>query len=106
MTLLEKIFSVLRNKYLIAFTVFIILILFYDRNDIFVQINREKELSNLKKSQHFYEKEIEKLKKQLTEIEKDSMSLQKYARENLFMQKNNEDVFIIEPIEDSTGSKK
>lgn len=80
--------------------------LFYDKNDLFVQIDRQKQLTELKKSQDFYQVQVDKLKKQLTELEENPQKLQTYARENLFMKKADEDIFIIEPAIDSTTQYK
>ncbi|MGF7231353.1 FtsB family cell division protein [Arachidicoccus sp.] len=96
-----KILSYLKNKYIVAVLVFLFLMFFYDRNDFFVQIQRKKELSTLEKSKAFYQSEIEKTKQELNNLESNPVSLEKYARENLFMKRDNEDVFIV----DSTKSK-
>lgn len=77
--------------------------LFYDRNDVFVQTKRQQQLKELKASQAFYEKEIGKLQKQLTDLETNPANLQTYARENLFMKKADEDIFIVEPVKDSAA---
>lgn len=71
--------------------------LYYDKNDVFVQVERNKELNTLRQSQHYYETEVIKLREQLTELEERPEKLQTYARENLFMKKDNEDVFIMDP---------
>jgi cell division protein FtsB len=93
----KKIFFLLKNKYVIAFAVFAFLMVFYDRNDVFVQIDRQKELNELLKSKQFYEKQNVILHKQLTDLENNPAMLEKFAREKLFMKKDNEDVFIVEP---------
>ena len=51
----------------------------------------------------YYKNEIEKDKKELSKIQSDS-GLEKYAREKLFMKRENEDIFIIEF--DSSNVKK
>lgn len=85
--------------------VFAVFMLYYDKNDVFVQLEKEKELKELRQSQAFYEKEVNKLRDQLTELETNPEKLQTYARENLFMKKSNEDIFILEPAIDSTTEK-
>lgn len=84
-------------------TVFAVFMLYYDKNDVFVQIERQKELTQLRKSQLYYQSEVDKLKKQLTELEENPATLQTYARENLFMKKADEDIFIIDPAKDSVS---
>jgi cell division protein FtsB len=102
----KKIYSLLKNKYIIAIAVFIFLMVFYDRNDIFVQIDRKKELHDLLKSKQFYEKENAGLQKQLTDLENNPAALEKFAREKLYMKRDNEDVFIIDSPADSLPEKK
>lgn len=91
-----KIFSYIRNKYVVAVLVFLFLMFFYDRNDIFVQMDRKKELVTLDKSKTFYQTEIDRIKKELNNLEDNPKTLEKYAREHLFMKRDNEDVFIVD----------
>lgn len=91
-----KIFSYIKNKYVIAVLVFLFLMFFYDRNDIFIQMDRKKELSALEKSKTFYQTEIDKTKKELDNLEDNPKTLEKYAREHLFMKRDNEDVFVVD----------
>ena len=106
MRALNIIFNILKNKYFIALAMFAVFMLYYDKNDVFVQLEKEKELKDLRQSQAFYEKEVGKLRTQLTELEENPEKLQTYARENLFMKKSDEDIFIVEPAVDYTKQKK
>lgn len=103
---IKKIYSFLKNKYLISIAVFILLMVFYDRNDIFVQMERKKELHDLLKSKQFYEKENAILQKQLADLENNPAALEKFAREKLYMKRDNEDIFIVDSPIDSLSEKK
>ncbi len=70
--------------------------LFFDKNDIFSQMERKKELRDLETGTAFYKKEIESISKQLTELRTNPYALEKYTREQLLMKKNGEDIFITE----------
>ena len=94
-----KILSYLKNKYIIAVLVFLVLILFYDRNDIFVQIDRAREVNSLHQSKEFYQQEIEKTKKELNALESSQSAVERYAREHFFMKKDHEEVFIVDSAE-------
>jgi cell division protein FtsB len=96
MQTVKGIFRIISNKYFIAVTVFAVLMLFVDRNDIFVQRQRKKQLDDLLARKKFYEAEIEKTKKSLSGLSDNSSSLEKYARENYLMKKDNEDIFIVD----------
>ena len=49
----------------------------------------------LESQKNYYKKEIKKDKASIKEIESDS-GIEKYAREKLFMKKENEEIFLIE----------
>ena len=96
MKALKTIITIVRNKYLVAAVIFLVILLFVNRNDVFVQWDRKQELKDLTASKQFYQKEIEKTRRQLADLEHNPAALEKYARENLFMKRDNEDVFIVE----------
>jgi len=91
-----KIFRIVSNKYLIAFTVFAVLLLFVDRNNMFEQLQRKQQLNELLASKKFYQGEIDKVKKNLSDLKDNPAALEKYARENYLMKKDNEDLFIVD----------
>lgn len=93
-----KILAYLKNKYIIAVLVFLVLIIFYDRNDIFVQLDRAKQVNALHQSKAFYEQEIEKTNKELNALESSDNAVQRYAREHFFMKKDNEEIFIVDSV--------
>jgi cell division protein DivIC len=96
MNILKSIIRVLRNKYLVALTVFLAWILFFDSRDIFTQLEKRTELNSLLETKKFYEKEIVTAKKQLADIQNNAAALEKIAREQYKMKKPNEDLFLVE----------
>lgn len=92
----QNIFKYLKNKYVIASVVFLLLLLFFDRNDIFTQMQRKKELNKILASQEFYRKEIDSTKQKLEELRTNPSALEHYAREELYMRKDSEDIFVLE----------
>ncbi|MEO8711048.1 MAG: septum formation initiator family protein [Parafilimonas sp.] len=90
-----NIINFFRNKYIIALTAFIVLMLFIDHNDIFVQIERKKQLNDLLSSKHFYEQQIEQTKKNLADLQNSPAALEKYAREKFLLKRDNEDLFVM-----------
>ena len=85
-----------RNKYIIALSVFIVLMLFVDHNDIFNQFDRKNQLNDLLASKHYYEKQIADTKKNLNDLQNNSAALEKYAREKFLLKRDNEDLFIVD----------
>ncbi len=95
MKLLTHIPAWLRNKYFISFAAFCVIILFLDKNDLFTQMARKKEWHNLNRSKAYYTKEINKLQKEYQGLTQDPRVIEKYARENFFMKRDNEEIFLI-----------
>jgi len=101
MPLSSSIISILKNKYLIAITVFVVIMLFFDHNNLFEQVQRKQELQELQAKKQHYLNETEKTKKELADLSNNPAAIEKYAREHFQMKRDNEDVFIVESIEDS-----
>jgi cell division protein FtsB len=99
MKLLSHTLSFLRNKFLLATAAFIVWMLFFDRNDVFTQIQRRSELNELKQSKAYFEKQIAENKKFSNDLQFNAQAIEKYAREKYLMKRDNEDLFIIQPLE-------
>ena len=85
----------LKNKYLIAFAAFCAVMLFLDKNDLFSQVDRARELKNLRQSKQYYTTRIEAERKELEGLKYNPAVLEKYAREKYLMKRDNEELFII-----------
>ena len=91
----KKIPSVFKNKYFIVGFLFIIWIVFLDENNL-VLLNQQQ--SNLEKNQGIIdslENEISEMEDKLERLNNDPKELEKFARENFLMKKDNEDIIII-----------
>ena len=104
MKLLTHIHAWLKSKYLISFVVFVAIMLFFDKNDIFTQLNRRHELKQLQQSREYYTTRIRLERKELEQLKADPATLEKYAREKYLMKRDNEDLFVI-PEEKTTEKK-
>ena len=98
------IIKIFRNKYIIALLAFIVLMLFIDHNDIFMQMDRRRQLNDLLASKAYYEKQIEQTKKNLNDLQNNSATLEKYAREKFLLKRDNEDLFIVPSAENQKKS--
>jgi len=90
----ENIPDTLKNKYFIVGFLFLIWISFIDENNLLVLT---KQINNLEEKQD----EIDSLKIEITELElrlerlnNDPEELERFARENFLMKKENEDIVI------------
>jgi cell division protein DivIC len=95
MKLLNHIPSWLKNKYFISFITFTVILLFLDKNDLFTQIARNRELKELEQSKQYYTLQINSERKELEQLKNNPATLEKYAREKYLMKRDNEDLFII-----------
>ncbi|HEY9561657.1 MAG TPA: septum formation initiator family protein [Anseongella sp.] len=93
--MLERIKYILKNKYYLTFLLFLIWMLFLDRNDIITQVQHVVGLNRINQDKEYYQEEIKKINNDLHELKSNKKQLEKFARENYLMKKENEDIFII-----------
>ena len=74
---------------------FIFWMIFFDSNSLIIHNELNNDIKKLNEQKTYYEKEIAKDNIELEMIQSDS-GLEKYAREKLFMKKDNEEIFLIE----------
>lgn len=86
---------IITNKYLIAFIAFAFWMLFFDRNDVPLQLQRFNELNTLQNSEILLDQQIADTKNELELLKTNPETLEKYAREKYMMKKDNEDLFIV-----------
>lgn len=101
MKLIHLIPSFLRSKYLLTLTVFLVWMLFFDKNDLFTQLERRKNLAEIEDSKTFYTQKIEESKTFSRDIQSNAATIEKFAREKYLMKRENEDLFLIQ----TPGSK-
>src|SRR6476661_7109670 len=91
--------SFLYNKFFLATVAFVLWILFFDRNDIFEQMNRKEELHKLQESKLYFTQQITEERKFSEDLKSSPAAIEKFAREKYGMKKENEDLYIIQPLE-------
>lgn len=90
-----KIPAFLKNKYLIAIAAFLIWMFYFDRNDVVSQFQLRMKLSDLRDKKDYYQEQIAAVKKEKEELLTNQSLLEKFAREQYMMKKDNEDLFVI-----------
>ncbi len=85
----------LRNKYLIAVVVFLVWLLLFDRNSLIDRYRYIRTLHDMEDEKQYYIERIEEDSRRLNELKTDRENLEKFAREQYFMKRENEDVFVI-----------
>ncbi len=92
---MNRIPSILKNKYVIALLLFAGWILFFDDHDVFSLYKSRQKLEELRQEKTYYQEEIRKTRKALRELTTNPKTLEKFARERYLMKKPREDVFVI-----------
>ena len=87
--------SWLKNKYLLTGMAFLVWMLFFAKNDLFLQMERSKHSKELTKNEQYQSIQIIETHKELGFLKTSAQTIEKYARENYMMKKDNEDLFII-----------
>ncbi|KUF39326.1 FtsB family cell division protein [Myroides marinus] len=90
-----KYVSLLKNPFFLVGLLFVIWIIFFDSSSLLEQRTINAEIKKIEDNKRYFEKEIEKDKKAIKGL-KSGDATEKYARENYYMKRENEDVFIIE----------
>ena len=91
----KKWFRIASNKYLLVLVAFVFWMLFLDSNSWLIHHELNLEIEDLEKNKQFYVEEINKDKAIINKLS-DSLELEKFARNEYFMKRENEEIYIIE----------
>lgn len=72
------------------------MLFFFSDSSLLKRMKYEKEIRELKSQIEYYRQQTEIDRARLNELQSSVENLEKYARENYFMKKENEEVFVIE----------
>jgi cell division protein DivIC len=84
-----------RNKYFIVSALFVIWVCFFDDDNLIERFQNHREIQQLKRDREYYIQKISDDSERLKELKTNNENLEKYAREQFLMKKDNEDVFVI-----------
>ena len=91
----NSIFKILTNTFVLIFTPFLIWMLFFDENSYRVHRKFNQEIKDLESTISFYQMKIAEDKATIDKLG-DSLQLERFAREQYLMKKENEDIYIVE----------
>lgn len=83
------------NAYWLVIIVFLVLTLTLGDSSLYKRYTYDQKIRSLEKEIKHYQKEIEINSKKLNDLHTNKEGLERFAREEYFMKKPNEDVFII-----------
>ncbi len=89
-------FIILTNKFVLATIGFIVWMSFLDVNSYRIHNELNNEIEDLEASIQYYQEEIAKDKAQLEELNSDPDKLEKFAREQHWMKRDGEVIYLIE----------
>ncbi|MBX3102879.1 MAG: septum formation initiator family protein [Bacteroidetes bacterium] len=93
--LLVKIFRPFRNRYVLVVTLFALWMLFFDAYNLPSQGRVNKRIQRLEQRRDWYVQEIDHLREEHKRLLQNPRELERVARERYYLQKPNEDVFVI-----------
>ena len=89
------VFKILRNKWIVTSILFLTWIIFFDENSIVSHQKNKQRLYELNQQEDYYRERIKVDKQKLEDLKAGEEKLEKFAREQYFMSKPDEDVFIV-----------
>ena len=92
----KEILRKLNNRYVYVIVAFLVLFLFVDQFNLFKQIKLKNTLTDQRQQIEYYEKEISEGKEYLEKLQNDTATMEKVAREQYLMKRENEVVYLIE----------
>lgn len=99
----HRLFKPFRNIFIIILVVFAVWMLFFDANSWLIHHELNTDIESLENEKEYYKREIEKDNKAIKKLSTDE-GLEKFAREEYYMKRDNEEIYIIE-YEDSLKTK-
>ncbi|MGB0840458.1 MAG: FtsB family cell division protein [Chitinophagales bacterium] len=93
--LYQKIPTYLRTKYALTALLFLLWMTLIDTNTISSHFRLQDKLDEMYAQKTYYIEEIEHINIALEDLLNNESSLEKFARENFYMKKKNEDVFVV-----------
>lgn len=99
----SKFLKPFKNVFILILVVFIVWMLFFDANSWLIHHELNSDIDALESQKEYYQKEIEKDKKAIKKLSTEE-GLEKFAREEYFMKRDSEEIFIIE-YEDSLKTR-
>ena len=88
-----RVLPLIRNKFIITVVVFVVWMIFFDKRNAFTQNKLNAGIDKLEQQKEEYIRKLVEVKQQKLDFEK---NIEKFAREEHYLSKSNEQVYIIE----------
>jgi cell division protein FtsB len=90
-----KLPKIFRNRYALVGIGFIVYIAFIDAHDLITQFRHKYKLHQIEKEMGYLDSRILEAREQTEELTTNKASLEKHAREQYRMKRENEEIFVI-----------
>ena len=90
-----KLLSFLKNKFVLTTLIFVVWLFLFDSNNILDRMKDLRSMHQLEKDEIYYLEKIKNDSARLQELRTNNENLEKFAREQYLMKKDNEDLFIV-----------
>lgn len=80
---------------MLASLFFIVWLVFFDQNNLIDRVVAMNRYRNMEKQRDYYIEKIKTDSRKLKELRTDRENLEKFAREQYYMKRDNEDIFIV-----------
>ena len=84
----------IKNKYVIVLLSMFVYLLFLEETDLFTLGKYKSKVNDLEVQKEYLDEEIVETRQSITELSTDEAALEKFAREQHYMKRENEDVFV------------
>ncbi len=85
----------MKNKYVITLVGFLVWISFFSQYSLMERVRLSRNFNQLKYDKEYYREQIKRDSTRLHELTTDDENLEKFAREQYYMKKPNEDIFVV-----------
>jgi cell division protein DivIC len=92
---LKLVIPLLRNKFVLTGLIFIVWMLFFDQNNLIDRFSLAARIKDLEKQKEHYQQQILENRTKMEELRSNHENLEKFAREEYLMKKDDEELFII-----------
>jgi len=84
------------NKFFLATVIFIVWVSIFDQNSLIDRYRLSARINQLEKQKQHYIEEIEQNNRKMDELQSNTKNLEKFAREEYLMKKDDEVIFVVE----------
>lgn len=81
---------------IVIITIILVILFFFGNSSIPTRLKQKSQISELESQIEIYKKQIVEDSEKLEELKSNKEDLEKFARENYYMKRENEEVFVLE----------